>query len=86
MTTWRALISEHMKIHGESFDNFLSTTLTEDELDVEFDDDFGSSEGKPFTLWTYKRVYFPVVYDGSEWVSSVARYPDDIPTNHVGGE
>lgn len=43
------------------------TTLTKDGLNREFDDGFGGSEGEPFTAWGEKYVYFPVVYDGSEW-------------------
>ena len=44
------------------------------------------SEGKPFTIWTANTVYFPVVYDGAEWVGSVSRNPDGKPTDHQGGE
>lgn len=55
-------------------------------LDVQFDAGFGGSEGVPFTLWTTSRVYFPCVYDGSEWVESVPRDPCNVATSHVGGE
>lgn len=84
--TWRKLIEQAFKATKESWADVESCTLSEAELDVEFDDGYGGSEGKPFTLWTHKRVYFPTVYDGSEWVSSVRRHPDDQPTSHVGGE
>ena len=50
-----------------------------------FGNGFGAHEGIPFTMWTKKRVYFPVEYDGAEWVSSVSRNPDGEPTGHVGG-
>jgi hypothetical protein len=53
-----------------------------DELNREFDDDFGAIEGAPFCLWTYKRVYFPTSYDGSEGVMSVSRNPDGEVVNH----
>jgi len=46
---------------------------------------YGRPEGIPFTLWTHKRVYFPVQYDGSEWVTSVPRDPCEEVTSHVGG-
>ena len=59
-----------------------------EEFLVEFDDDYGSSQGIPFYVWTKEFVYFPGVYDGSEWVDSVPRNPreDGPPPCHVGGE
>ena len=71
---------------GETFSDIESITLTEDELAKEFDNGYGASEGKPFTAWTAKSVYFPVVYDGAEWVSGVSRNPDGKPTSHVVGK
>jgi hypothetical protein len=85
MSTWKALITEELQLQGESWDDIVSITLTEDELNKGFDDSFGIAEGKPFTAWTARRVYFPVCYDGSEWVESVSRDPDGQPTNHCGG-
>lgn len=85
MDTWRELITEAMSAHGESFQNVVSCTLTEAQLDEEFDAGHGSTEGSPFTLWTANRVYFPICYDGAEWVGSVSRNPDGKPTDHVGG-
>jgi hypothetical protein len=86
MANWRNLIQEEMSNHNETFENVVSSTLTEKELLKEFDDGFGGSEGEPFTLWTTNRVYFPVVYDGAEWVASVSRNPDGKQTSHLGGE
>lgn len=85
-TTWRALIKQEMQERCESFNDVVSCTLSDDELDTEFYDGFGVSNGKPFTLWTSGAVYFPVVYDGSEWVRSASRNPDGKPTHHIGGE
>lgn len=85
MSTWKALITEELKLQGEDWGDIVSITLTEDELNKEFDDSFGIAEGKPFTAWTARRVYFPVCYDGSEWVDSVSRDPDGQPTSHCGG-
>jgi hypothetical protein len=62
------------------------TTLTEDGLNREFNDGYGGSEGEPFTAWGEKYVYFPVVYDGAEWVGSAPRNPCDEKCSHVGGE
>jgi hypothetical protein len=83
--TWRKLIGNEMSDCGDSWKQVVSCTLTSEELDVEFDTDWGAVEGKAFTLWTHTRVYFPVCYDGAEWVSSVSRNPDGHPTNHQGG-
>lgn len=86
MTTWKKEIQAAMDLQGESFADAVACTLTEDELNVKFDGGYGGSEGKPFTLWTAKRVYFPQVYDGYEDVASVSRDPDGKPTQHIGGE
>lgn len=84
--TWRKLITEQMALCGEGWSDVVSSTLSGDELNKEFDSGYGGSDGQPFTLWTEKRVYFPVVYDGAEWVGSVSRNPDGKPTGHMGGE
>lgn len=85
-TTWRMKLAAAMQEAHESFDDVVATTLSNEDMDVTFCDGFGGSEGKPFTLWTKNRVYFPVVYDGAEWVESVPRDPCDYATPHVGGE
>ena len=85
MTNWKELIQHEMKKQGETFEDLVECTLNDEELVVEFDNGYGGEEGKPFTLWTNNRVYFPVVYDGSEWVGSVSRNPDGKPTYHLGG-
>lgn len=86
MATWRELISEEMKEQGEEWTFVVEMTLSEEDLDVEFNSGYGGSEGKPFTLWTSKRVYFPVVYDGAEWCGSVSRNPSIEAAGHFGGE
>lgn len=85
MTTWRQEISDAMSEAGETFADIDSITLSDEELDCEFDSGYGGENGLPFTAWTKARVYFPVCYDGAEWVTSVARNPDGKPTEHVGG-
>ena len=85
-TTWHRLIEKGLRLHEESWDDVEACTLTESELDVEFDDGWGGSSGKPFTAWTADRVYFPAVYDGSEWASSAPRNPCGEAIEHVGGE
>jgi hypothetical protein len=86
MTNWKKLIQEEMQEHEEGFGDVVECTLTDEELLVEFNDGFGCSNGAPFTLWTTNRVYFPVTYDGAEWVKSVSRNPDGKPTYHFGGQ
>lgn len=81
MSTWRELINE--ALNG---DELISSTLTDNEMDVEFSSGYGSSAGKPFTAWSETRVYFPVVYDGAEWVGSAPRNPCDEACTHSGGE
>lgn len=54
-------------------------------LDVQFDNGYGLIDGPNFTAWSERRVYFPVDYDGSEWVASVPRNPAEVATKHVGG-
>jgi hypothetical protein len=84
-TTWRREITERMEENGETWTDVVATTLTVLDMDREFYDDFGACEGRPFTLWTRRRVYFPVCYDGAEWVRSVPRDPCDEMTRHAGG-
>jgi hypothetical protein len=83
-TTWRDMIAEIMKWRDETFDDVEYMTLSEDELDTSFKNEYGSLNGVPFTLWTHNRVYFPVMYDGLVGVSSVPRNPCGEKTDHVG--
>jgi len=85
-TNWKELIQNEMSNHNETFEDVISSTLTEEELLKEFYGGYGCSEGEPFTLWTHKRTYFPGVYDGAEWCASVSRNPDGKPTYHIGGQ
>jgi len=86
MGTWRELLQKALDRVGECSGDVVSSTITNEELLGEFDAGYGGSNGIPFTVWTAARVYFPVTYDGLEWVDSVARDPDGIPTGHIGRE
>ena len=84
MTTWRRELD-----HSRKGEPLVFCTLTEKQLDKEFDDGFGGSEGKPFLAWSLKHVFFPCVYDGQEWVGKVPRHPQGkLPKNfrHFGSE
>jgi len=85
MATWAGLLTKDMGAHGESLADIVSNTMDDDEMEKEFNGGHGGTEGVPFTVWTQNRVYFPVCYDGAEWVGSVSRNPDGKPTGHHGG-
>ena len=84
MANWKEMLEEEFEDRGDSFEK-METTLTEQELVKEFDNGFGCEEGVPFTAWGDKYVYFPIVYDGSEWVGSAPRNPSKEITQHMGG-
>lgn len=84
-TSWKELFEDKFKDIGDSWENVESSTLTEEQLNRSFDSGYGIEEGDPFTVWTKNYVYFPVCYDGSEWIGCVARNPDNKPTTHQGG-
>lgn len=83
ITTWRKEIAKEMARTGECEADIVACTLSDDEADTEFDAGFGWPNGIPFTVWTKRRVYFPVAYDGAEWCKSVSRRVDGIPTQHI---
>ncbi|CAB5224175.1 hypothetical protein UFOVP387_38 [uncultured Caudovirales phage] len=85
MVSWKEMLIDAFKETGDNFNN-LKTTLSKEELEVKFDSGYGSSQGIYFTAWGDKYVYFPVVYDGSEWVGFAPRNICDIRTKHWGGE
>jgi len=80
MATWRRLIKDEAEN-----DVIIACTLTDKELDKEFDSWYGEIEGAPFTAWSKTRVYFPICYEGSEWVGSAPRNPCEEKTEHMGG-
>ncbi len=86
METWRKMINDQLGNNKETWKDVESSTLTEEEMDTEFDTGFGGAEDVPFTIWTKNHIYFPTVYDGAEGVSFVSRNPDGKPTSHIGGE
>ena len=81
MSNWKEMIEEAAR--GEKI---ISCTLTNEELLVEFNAGYGSHNGKEFTAWSKNYVYFPIVYDGSEWVERAPRNPCLEATRHMGGE
>ena len=78
------MMNSALEENGESWSDVEANTMTDDEMAKNFDSGYGATEGCPFTVWTKNTVYFPLCYDGSEWVGSVSRNPDGRPTNHQG--
>lgn len=85
MANWKMMLKEVLAANGESWDDVVANTMTEEEMGKEFNNGYGCTNGCPFTVWTKTSVYFPVCYDGAEWVGSVSRNPDGKPTDHQGG-
>lgn len=85
MSNWKEMIQAAMAERGETLADLEANTLTEADMNNEFDSGYGCTEGAPFTAWSAKTVYFPICYDGAEWVGSVSRHPDGKPTDHQGG-
>jgi hypothetical protein len=83
-TTWRKELEYTLNNNNELWEDIIYTTLTNEDMDKEFDEGYGVVEGEAFTLWTKDFVYFPATYDGSEWVASIPRNPKKIKTIHVG--
>lgn len=81
---WEQELRDMFEENGDDFSK-MTTTLSEDELKAEFNDGYGSVEGAPFTAWGENFVYFPLCYDGSEWVGSAPRNPCDKKLKHQGG-
>lgn len=84
MANWKQMLQEKFEENKDNFSNMV-TTLTEEELNMEFYAGHGGTEGVYFTAWGEKYVYFPVTYDGAEWVGSAPRNPCDEKTEHQGG-
>lgn len=79
------MIGNALKENGESWASVEANTMTKAEMEKKFDEGYGEINGIPFTIWTRDKVYFPVCYDGEEWVGCVSRNPDGKPTDHQGG-
>lgn len=84
MTTWRKRFEEERE-NEEDASPVVAVAPDEATLDVEFDAGYGGENGRPVLIWTEQRVYFPVCYDGSEWIGSAPRNPTTEGQGHVGG-
>lgn len=86
LNNWNEMLEERFReTTKESFDDIIECTLSKEEMDEDFDAGYGGTEGKPFLAWSKNWVYFPVCYDGAEWVGAVPRNPGDHKPVHWGG-
>lgn len=75
--TWAELLRAEIEGDGGNFDEMV-TTLTEEELNQPFMNEWGGYRGLPFTAWCGDWVYFPLCYDGAMSVGRAPRNPCDI--------
>ncbi len=85
MSTWGDELAEAMR-KARDIGPVVAVAPDSATLAVEFDDGYGLSEGPYVLAWTEERVYFPVVYDGAEWLGSAPRNPTEHGQEHVGGQ
>ncbi len=85
MTTWRKAF-EAERTGSPDSSPVVAVAPDESVLDVEFDPGYGGSEGPAVLIWTESHVYFPVVYDGAEWLGCAPRNPVPEGQEHVGGQ
>lgn len=84
-TTWQQAYEKARAEVGDT-SPLVALAGASDVMERPFDDGYGGSQGPPVTVWTEERVYFPVVYDGAEWMGSAPRDPSGEALRHVGGE
>lgn len=84
VTTWRTELTTAMASQSDG-GPVLVFAPDESAFDVEFDPGYGGADGPPVLAWTASRVYFPVMYDGAEWMGSAPRNPTTKGQEHVGG-
>lgn len=84
MTTWLEELAVAM-YSAEDAGPVVALAPDEATFDVEFDPNYGGTEGRSVLAWTATRVYFPVCYDGAEWLGSAPRNPVAEGQPHEGG-
>lgn len=84
LQSWAEMLKKKCKEDGENFASLICT-LTPEQMAVKFDSGFGGTNGAPFTAWGKNWVYFPICYDGAEWVGHAPRFPGHDGMDHQGG-
>lgn len=72
--SWRGAIARQMLAMKDATP-IVAVAPDEASLDVEFDGGYGGANGPAFLVWTETHVYFPLEYDGAEYVGSAPRNP-----------
>lgn len=83
LDSWNKLILSALS-DGDTFEE-LVWTISPELRAKEFDSGYGGTEGPAFTAWGKTNVYFPICYDGAEWVGHAPRNPCDVSLEHQGG-
>jgi hypothetical protein len=84
VTTWREALT-HAMTGAEDPGPVVALAPDEATFDIKFDAGYGGTNGRQVLAWTATRVYFPVCYDGSEWLGSAPRNPVTEGQYHEGG-
>jgi hypothetical protein len=74
--SWRYRLNTAFAEHADSWSFVEESTISPDELDVPFQansDPLDQPNGRPFAIWTRRRIYFSTDWDT---VASVSRSPD----------
>lgn len=83
-TSWKESLYDERAAHGDDTP-IICCTLSDEAMAKQFDAGYGGTNGEPFTAWSETRVYFPICYDGAEWVGSAPRNPCTESLRHQGG-
>lgn len=83
LTTWSALLKT-ARDDAKDESAIVAVAPSPDALEVRFDDGYGGPEGPQVLIWTETHVYFPVCYDGAEWLGSAPRNPVGEGQGYVG--
>lgn len=83
-TTWRQELAAAQR-RADDQNEIIAYAPDAAAFVVEFDSSYGSPKGPDVLAWTETRVYFPVTYDGSEWMESAPRHPTTEGQEHIGG-
>jgi len=82
--TWRIYLKDACLETGENVADLVST-LSEEDLDRPFVcPSRWESSGVPFQAWGPVFTYFPIEYDGRQWVGFVPRNPCNTPAHPQG--
>jgi hypothetical protein len=91
--TWKQLIDQEMLRHGEFFKDIIQGVFPGDiqKEEREYRNKYGNTKVleyptvTAFTIWTSRRIYFPVKYEGLFTCDSVSIVPDGKATEAFGG-